>query len=120
MMVVPSAFNFLHDQKGSVLDVLLHHRDYGVSFIAHPGVVAMVHYVSTRISFECAQMLESVPTQGQRVNVTYLTNTKGTHKWEAGGSATPVRKGKSETLLLLDLSHSTLSTQIIRWKRKTH
>eukprot|EP00957_Ditylum_brightwellii_P116336 8873914-Ditylum_brightwellii.AAC.1 len=60
------------------------------------------------LSFECAQTLESVPTQGQRVNATHLSNTKGTRKWEAGGSTTPVWKGKLETLLLLDLSQSKL------------
>eukprot|EP00957_Ditylum_brightwellii_P186180 14173799-Ditylum_brightwellii.AAC.1 len=39
------------------------------------------------LSFECAQMLESVPSQGQRVNAAHLTHSQGTHKKEAGGSA---------------------------------
>eukprot|EP00957_Ditylum_brightwellii_P068705 5215821-Ditylum_brightwellii.AAC.1 len=62
------------------------------------------------IIFECTQMLASVLTQGQKVNAMHPSNTKGTRKWEAGGSVTPVRKGKPETLLLLDLSQSMLST----------
>eukprot|EP00957_Ditylum_brightwellii_P189576 14430375-Ditylum_brightwellii.AAC.1 len=71
---------------------------------------ALHTHVRHGIIFECAQMLEIVLTQGQRVNATHLSNTKGTHKWEAGGSATPVRKEKPETLPLLELSQSTLST----------
>eukprot|EP00957_Ditylum_brightwellii_P161436 12291538-Ditylum_brightwellii.AAC.1 len=47
------------------------------------------------LSFECIQMLESVPTQGQRVNAAHPTNSKGTHKWEAGGSVTPCWEGKT-------------------------
>eukprot|EP00957_Ditylum_brightwellii_P006290 477290-Ditylum_brightwellii.AAC.1 len=47
------------------------------------------------LSFECAQMLKSVPTQGQRVNTAHPTNSKGTHKWEAGESITLCLEGKA-------------------------
>eukprot|EP00957_Ditylum_brightwellii_P185163 14100767-Ditylum_brightwellii.AAC.1 len=71
---------------------------------------ALSTHVRHRIIFECTQTLESALTQGQRVNATDPSNTKGTCKWEAGGSVTPFGKGKLETLPLLDLSQSTLST----------
>eukprot|EP00957_Ditylum_brightwellii_P171051 13021409-Ditylum_brightwellii.AAC.1 len=45
------------------------------------------------IIFECTHTLESVLIQGQRVNATHPSSTKGTFKWEAGGSAKPVGKG---------------------------
>eukprot|EP00957_Ditylum_brightwellii_P097063 7391476-Ditylum_brightwellii.AAC.1 len=47
------------------------------------------------LSFECAQMLKNIPTQGQRVKAAYPTNSKGAHKWETGGSATPCWGGKA-------------------------
>eukprot|EP00957_Ditylum_brightwellii_P015685 1183045-Ditylum_brightwellii.AAC.1 len=47
------------------------------------------------LSFEWAQMLKSVPTQDQRVIAVHPTNSKRTHKWEAGGSITPCQEGKA-------------------------
>eukprot|EP00957_Ditylum_brightwellii_P079242 6026553-Ditylum_brightwellii.AAC.1 len=69
----------------------------GISFIACPCagggcVVEIVCHVSTNAAH---MPLESVPTQGQRVNAVHQMNTKGTHTWEAGGSATLCWEGKT-------------------------